>query len=71
MKKLLVLIGAALLAFSAFAQEKPNYGYKLTDFASKPKFGAFIIGTYKYSDQEGANTGPGFGLRLIRCYVDG
>ena len=75
MKKLLVLIGAALLSVSAFAQgesaAKPDYGYKLTDFASKPKFGAYIIGSYKYSDQEGANGGPGFGVRLIRCYVDG
>ena len=33
--------------------------------------GAYIIGSYKYSDREGANGGPGFGLRLIRAYVDG
>ena len=75
MKKILVLLGAALLSFSAFAQGEsagtPAYGYKLTDFASKPKFGAYIIGSYKYSDQEGANGGPGIGLRLIRTYVDG
>ena len=73
MKKLIVLIGAAFLSFSAFAQSegKPDYGYKQTGFASTPKVGAFIIGTYKYSDLEGANNGPGFGLRLIRAYVDG
>ena len=75
MKKILVLLGAALLSVSAFAQGesagKPAYGYKLTDFASKPKFGAYIIGSYKSSDQEGANGGPGIGLRLIRTYVDG
>ena len=75
MKKLFVLLGAALLSVSALAQGdaagKPAYGYKLTDFASTPKFGAFIIGTYKYSGQEGAQGGPGFGLRLIRTYVDG
>ena len=75
MKRLIVLLGAVLLSLSAFAQgdnaAKPDYGYKLTNFASTPKFGAFIIGTYKYSGQEGANGGPGFGLRLIRTYVDG
>ena len=72
MKKLLVLLGATLFTVCAFAQDgKPDYGYKLTDFASKPKFGAFIIGSYKYSGQEGANGGPGFGVRLIRTYVDG
>ena len=74
MKKVFVLLCAALLSVSAFAQgdgAKPDYGYKLTGFASTPKFGAFIIGTYKYSSQDGANGGPGFGLRLIRTYVDG
>ena len=75
MKRFLLLIGSLLLSFTAFAQEEedfsPQYGYKLTDFASKPKFGAFIIGSYKYSSQEGANNGPGLGVRLIRTYVDG
>ena len=50
---------------------KPTYGINVTDFASKPKFGAYIIGTYKYSSLEGANGGPGFGVRLVRAYVDG
>ena len=50
MKKVFVLFSAILLSLSAFAQsETPEYGYKLTGFASQPKFGAFIIGTYKYS----------------------
>ena len=75
MKKLFILISTALLSVGAFAQTEeaaqPEYGYKLTDFASKPKFGAYIIGSYKYSDLEGANQGPGFGVRLVRAYVDG
>jgi len=58
-------------SLSEASDAKPAYGYKLTDFVSKPKVGAFIIGSYKYSDLEGANNGPGFGLRLIRAYVDG
>ena len=71
MRKAFVLLCAAILSLSAMAQDKPAYGYKLTDFASTPKFGAYIIGTYKYSSQEGAENGPGFGVRLIRAYVDG
>ena len=75
MKKTIVLLAALVSAFgfSALAQEnqKPEYGYKVSDFVSKPKFGAYIIGGYKYSDQEGAHGGPGFNCRLIRMYVDG
>ena len=74
MKKL-SFIAALLLTFglAAAAQEKevPEYGYKQTGFASTPKFGGYIIGGYKYSDQEGAHGGPGFNCRLIRLYVDG
>ncbi len=50
---------------------KPEYGYDLTNFASKPKFGAYFIGTYKYNDKDGSHGGPGFGLRYVRAYVDG
>ena len=77
MKKAFILLCAALFSFGALAQEneavkeKPALGYKLTDFVSKPKLGAYIVGTYKYSSQEGANSGPGFGVRYIRAYVDG
>ena len=75
MNKILSLTAALLLiaGFTATAQdkEKPEYGYKQTGFASTPKFGGYIIGSYKYSDQEGANGGPGFNCRLIRLYVDG
>ena len=75
MKKTLVLWTALLFAsaVSSFAQEspKPEYGYKVSDFMSVPKVGGYIIGGYKYSDQEGVNGGPGFNCRLIRLYVDG
>ena len=73
MKKVFI-IAAALLAFgiSAAAQEEtPEYGIQQTGFMSKPKVGGYIIGAYKYSDQEGKNGGPGFNCRLIRLYVDG
>ena len=75
MKKTLVLLAALLSAtcFFSFAQEnkKPEYGYKVSDFMSTPKVGGYIIGGYKYTDQEGAHGGPGFNCRLIRLYVDG
>ena len=75
MKKILSLAAALLLlaGFTAAAQDNqtPEYGYKQTGFASTPKFGGYIIGGYKYSDQEGAHGGPGFNCRLIRLYVDG
>lgn len=51
--------------------EKRQYGFNISDFASTPVFGAYIIGSYKYSDQDGKNGGPGFNARLIRAYVDG
>ena len=75
MKKVLCLAASLLLlaGLTATAQEteNPEYGYKQTGFASKPKFGGYVIGGYKYSDKEGANGGPGFNARLIRLYVDG
>lgn len=49
----------------------PKLGYKLTGFASTPKVGAYFVGSYKYSDKEGAENGPGFNARLVRAYVDG
>ncbi len=73
MKRLFLIAAALLVGFTAVAQEEetPNYGYKEGAFASVPKVGAYIIGSYKYSDKEGANGGPGFNARLIRAYVDG
>jgi hypothetical protein len=77
MKKVFLAAAALTCAlaftFTAAAQdnETPEYGYKQTGFASKPKFGGYIIGGYKYSDLESAHGGPGFNCRLIRLYVDG
>lgn len=45
--------------------------WKRDDIATIPKFGGYIIGSYKYDDAEGRENGDGFGLRLIRLYVDG
>ncbi len=53
------------------AGEKTDYGYDLSEVFSKPKFGAYFIGSYKYSDLDGAHGGPGFNTRLLRAYVDG
>ena len=50
MKKILLVATAILFCFSAFAQEEPEYGYKQTGFQSQPKFGGYIIGSYKYTD---------------------
>ncbi len=74
MKKIILSIAAALaglITLSAQENATPEYGYKQTGFASTPKFGAYIIGSYKYSDREGAHDGDGFNARLIRAYVDG
>ena len=74
MKKTIILLATLLsaVAFSASAQEsQKQYGYQVSDFMSTPKVGGYIIGSYKYTDQEGAHGGPGFNCRLIRLYVDG
>ncbi len=72
MKKLFIIAAALLAGAVAFAQEEtPQFSYKEGGFASVPKVGAYIIGSYKYSDLEGAHGGPGFNARLIRAYVDG
>ena len=72
MKRFFIAAAALLVSLCAFAQEQtPEYGYKQTGFMSTPKVGGYIIGSYKYSDRDGAEGGPGFGLRLIRLYVDG
>lgn len=47
------------------------YGRNLTDLTTGPKFGAYFIGKYGYSDQDGKKGGDGFSQRLTRAYVDG
>ncbi len=54
--------------------EKPHEGkkkWKIADYVTVPKFGGYIVGTYKYNSQEGKNGGDGFGLRYLRLYLDG
>lgn len=54
--------------------EKPQEGkkkWKMVDYVTVPKFGGYIVGTYKYNSQEGKNGGDGFGLRYLRLYLDG
>lgn len=45
--------------------------WKIADYVTVPKFGGYIVGTYKYNSQEGKNGGDGFGLRYLRLYLDG
>ena len=54
--------------------EKPQEGkkkWKIADYVTVPKFGGYIVGTYKYNSQEGKNGVDGFGLRYLRLYLDG
>jgi hypothetical protein len=48
-----------------------KYGRNVSDYASAPKFGGYIIGKYSYTDKNGSNSGDGFNARLIRVYVSG
>ena len=55
-------------------EENANEGkkkWKIADYVTVPKFGGYIVSTYKYNSQEGKNGGDGFGLRYLRLYLDG
>lgn len=47
-----------------------HYGRKVTKYASAPKFGGYIIGSYSYSTKD-YNNSNGFDARMIRVYVSG
>ncbi len=49
----------------------PKAKWKRSDIASVPKFGGYVIGSYKYDSRSAEYGGDGFGLRLARVYVDG
>lgn len=51
--------------------EKVQYGRKITDYVSAPKFGGYFIGKYAYSSREGDDSGDGFTQRMTRLYIDG
>lgn len=56
---------------AADAATEVEYGRKITKYVSAPKFGAYFIGKYDYTDKDGTNTNGGFSQRYIRLYVDG
>lgn len=45
--------------------------WKMDDFVTVPKFGGYVVATYKYDSQDGKSGGEGFGLRFVRLYIDG
>ena len=54
------------------ASDDMQYGRKVTDYVSAPKFGGYFIGKYAYSSLEGQSSGNNsFSQRLVRAYVDG
>jgi len=56
---------------SSESSDSLRYGRDETRFASVPKFGGYLVGQYRYSNEDGANGGPGFSARYIRTYVSG
>lgn len=52
-------------------EERLKYGRSVTRHTTAPRFGGFLIGSYKYSSQTGKNNGEGFALRNLRMYVNG
>lgn len=49
----------------------PRLKWKRSEIASVPKFGGYVIGSYKFNNQAGEHGGEGFDVRLVRVYVDG
>ena len=49
----------------------PEKKWKVADYVTVPKFGGYVVSTYKYDSQEGKNGGDGFGIRYVRLYLDG
>ncbi len=56
---------------SSFATAYNAVQDALASTGSDIKFGGYIIGSYKYNDQEGQKSNSTFDLRLVRLYVDG
>ena len=48
-----------------------EYGRNVSKYITAPHLGGYIVGSYKYSSQEGKHGGDGFGIRMVRVYVDG
>ena len=71
MKRLFFAAIAVCLTVIPVMAEDMQYGRNVSDFASTPKFGGYVIGKYAYTSQAGQNSNNGFSQRLVRAYVDG
>ena len=71
MKRIFSIAIAACFAALPVMAEDAQWGRKVTDYASTPKFGGYVIGKYSYTDQDGKKVNNEFSQRLIRMYVDG
>ena len=71
MKKIFLTAAAALLTVMPSMAQDTQIGRNVTDFATTPKIGGYVIGKYTYSDQDGQNGGNGFSQRMVRLYADG
>lgn len=69
--KILASLFALAFAMPSMAQEEMEYGRNVTDYVSKPKVGAYFVGKYTYTDEDGKMGGDGFTQRYFRAYVDG
>lgn len=48
-----------------------EYGRKVTDYISAPKFGGYVMGGYWYDNKENNHSGDGFKIKNARMYVSG
>jgi hypothetical protein len=71
MRKTFLTAIAAFLTVLPSVAEELQYGRNVTDFASAPKIGGYVIGKYSYTDQDDKHDGDGFSQRLVRLYADG
>lgn len=71
MKKFFLTVIVTLLTVFPAVAEELQYGRAITDFASTPKVGGYVIGKYAYSDKPEGHNGDGFTQRLVRLYADG
>ena len=70
MKRLFLTLAVTCLSILPIFAEDAQYGRKVTDFTTGPKFGGYFIGKYSYTDQDGLNSSNGFSQRMTRVYVD-
>lgn len=61
-------ISQSMNSSTASPDEKMEYGRTVTDWISAPKFGGYVVGTYKYNGGDETNQ---FDCRYVRLYVDG